>query len=246
MIVVCSGEGVSDLGACSNQLGVCQDASYKLGPLAIVVDSIIEEVLAYSPKETHPSAYRYYSETYLEVRLVQRKKERRGFVLAGRKHGIETGLFYSNAWMLGEIAKELEVAEDDSAIAVLFRDTDGGNSATRDLWLSKHKSMCEGFKRAEFTRGVPMVPRPKSEAWFLCAAKENPYQHCAVLEELSGNDKSPKAVKDQLEDVLGYKATAGNLLDWLENNPLRNAELASQMPSFSAFRERMEEVLQML
>lgn len=28
-----------------------------------------------------------------------------------------------------------------------------------------------------------MVPRPKSEAWLLCALKPNPYQHCAALEE---------------------------------------------------------------
>lgn len=246
MIVVCSGEGVSDLGTCTNQLGVCQDDSYKLGPLTVIVDSVIEEFLGYSPRQVHFASYRYYSESYLGVRLSQKKQERKGFVLAGRKHGLETGLFYSNAWMLGEIAKELEEAENDSAIAILFRDTDGASKAPRDLWISKHASMSEGFKRAEFQRGVPMVPRPKSEAWFLCAAKEQPYQHCGTLEDLPGNDKSPNAAKDQLARVLGVDAKAEHLLRWLENNRLDTEALAEQMPSFLAFRERMKEVLQML
>lgn len=222
------------------------DDTYKLGPLTVIVDSIIEETLEYSPRQVHKSAYRYYSETFLTNRLAERKRERRGFVLAGRKHGVETGLFYSNAWMLGEIAKELEEAENDSAIAVLFRDTDGANKATRDLWINKHLSICEGFKRADFHRGVPMVPRPKSEAWLLCAIKNQPYQHCAALEDLPGNDNSPNAVKDQLAKALKSDATADHLLDWLENNRLHTEELAAQMPSFSAFRQRMKEVLEML
>lgn len=246
MIVVCSGEGVSDLGACTNQLGVCRDDSYKFGPLAVIVDNIIEDALGYSPKNAHESAYRYYSETFLTNRLAERKRERRGFVLAGRKHGVETGLFYSNAWMLGEIAKELEDIENDNAIAILFRDTDGASNATRELWINKHTSICEGFKRADFHRGIPMVPRPKSEAWLLCAIKKQPYQHCTVLEDLPGNDRSPKAVKGQLAKALNNNATADHLLDWLENNRLKTDKLAAQMPSFLAFHQRMREALDML
>lgn len=246
MIVVCSGEGVSDLGACTNQLGACQNDTYKFGPLAVIVDNIIEDTLGYSPKHTHKSVYRYYNETFITNRLAEKKRERRGFILAGRKHGVETGLFYSNAWMLGEIAKELEESEDDKAIAILFRDTDGASKATRELWVNKQTSICEGFKRADFHRGVPMVPRPKSEAWLLCAMKEQPYQHCAALEDLPGNDKSPKAVKGQLAKALKANATADHLHDWLENNRLRTEELAAQMPSFSEFRKRMIEVLDML
>jgi hypothetical protein len=243
MIVVCSGEGVSDLGACNNQLGVCQEDSYFLGPLAIVLDHIIDETLHYSPREVAPETYRYYSESALTHRLAAKKRERRGFVLAGRKHGIETGMFYSNAWMLGEIALELEAEEQDVAVAVLFRDSDGTNSAHRNLWESKYLSIAEGFKRAEFARGVPMVPRPKSESWFLCAMKENAYQHCMALEDLPGNDDSPNSAKRLLSGSLGVDATAANLNSWLDDHRLANEELAGQMPSFSTFYLRMIEVL---
>ncbi|WP_183132430.1 hypothetical protein [Pseudomonas coronafaciens] len=71
-------------------------------------------------------------------------------------------------------------------------------------------------------------------------------QHCAALEKLPGNDNSPNAAKDLLNKELGTKATADELLRWLENNRLRTGALAEQMPSFSAFRHRMREVLQML
>lgn len=246
MIVVCSGEGVSDLGACINHSGFCQDDFYKSGPLTIVIDYIIEEILQYSPLQVHPGTYRYYSEAYLTERLVEKKNQRRSFVFAGRKHGTETGFFYFNAWMLGEITKELEATEQDAAIAVLFRDTDGTNTAPSDIWSQKTLSMEEGFKRAEFTKGVPMMPRPKSESWFICAAKENPYQHCANLEELSGNDKSPNAAKKLLSELLGGEASSERLLTWLENNGMNCRELAGEMPSFAKFYHRLVEVLRQM
>lgn len=244
MIVVCSGEGVSDLGACINHAGFCQDDMYRLGPLTFVIDYIIEEVLQYSPIQTHLGTYRYYSEAYLTQRLAAKKNERRGFVLAGRKHGAETGLFYFNAWMLGEISKELEVEEGDVAIAILFRDSDGTNSAPSDIWAQKRASIEEGFKRAEFARGIPMVPRPKSESWFICATKENPYEHCAELEELSGNDRSPNAAKKMLSEILEGEATSERLVTWLEDNGVDCRKLAEEMPSFAKFYERLINVLQ--
>ncbi|MEG5264891.1 hypothetical protein TRP66_11350 [Pseudomonas sp. JDS28PS106] len=243
MIVVCSGEGVSDLGACINHAGFCQDEMYKLGPLTYVIDCIIEEVMQYSPLQTHLGTYRYYSEAYLTQRLAAKKNERRGFVFAGRKHGVETGLFFFNALMLGEISKELEAAEGDVAVAILFRDSDGTNSDPSDIWEQKKTSIEEGFRRAEFTRGVPMVPRPKSESWFICAAKENPYQHCADLEELSGNDKSPNSAKKMLSTILEGEATNERLLTWLEANGMDCRKLAEEMPSFAKFYERLISVL---
>ncbi|MDP9533791.1 hypothetical protein Q7L38_14540 [Pseudomonas protegens] len=217
---------------------------YRLGPLTFVIDYIIEEVLQYSPLQTHRGIYRYYSEAYLTQRLIEKKRERRGFVLAGRKHGAETGLFFFNAWMLGEISKELETAEEDVAIAILFRDSDGTNSTPSDIGAQKRKSIEEGFKRADFNRGVPMVPKPKSESWFICAAKENPYAHCAELEELPGNDKSPNAAKKVLSAILDGEATSERLIDWLEDNGVDCRKLAEQMPSFAKFHKRLISVLQ--
>ncbi|WP_153070752.1 hypothetical protein [Pseudomonas syringae] len=164
-------------------------------------------------------------------------------ILPGRKHGVDTGLFYLNARMLGEIALQLESELDDKVIAVLFRDSDGTNSSPRDIWERKTLSMIEGFKSANFHRGVPMVPRPKSEVWFLCAMKDNPYQHCASLENLPGNDSSPNSAKNMLSGVLQGEATADVLLRWLCENRLSVQDIAEQMPSFSAFYQRFVEVL---
>ncbi|OAI94453.1 hypothetical protein [Pseudomonas putida] len=246
MIILCSGEGISDLGICDNEIGSCDGNNFRFGPITLVVDSIVNTCLGYSPREVHPESYRYYSESALAARAEARKRERRGFSFAGKKRGIETGFFYINAWMLGEIALELEAAENDSVVAFLFRDSDGTNSSPRDLWSTKASSIEEGFIRADFHRGVPIVPRPKSESWFLCAAKENPYQHCAALEDLPGNDNSPKSAKRALADALGADATADELVNWLTANELDHAALAAQMPSFSAFLERTRSVLMTL
>ncbi|MEW4951377.1 hypothetical protein [Pseudomonas asiatica] len=246
MIVVLSGEGISDLGACNNQIGECRGEFYVPGPLVVAVDGVIATCLDYSPLEVHPETYRYYSESFLAERLKERKRERRGFVLAGKKHGQETGLFYSNAWMLGEVAKKIELEEGDVAVAILFRDADGTNSAPNDLWERKLLSIEEGFKRAEFERGIPMLPRPKSESWFLCAIKPDPYQHCAALENMPGNDNSPNAAKTILAEALGGEATSGALSNWLNENQLNLEALAEQMPSFAAFYEKAKNVFRAL
>jgi hypothetical protein len=73
------------------------------------------------------------------------------------------------------------------------------------------RSMLTGFEVEHISTGVPMIPKPKSEAWILCALRNN-YQHCAKLEDESGNDRSPNPLKQQLEDYLGEPGT-GRLLN---------------------------------
>ena len=50
-----------------------------------------------------------------------------------------------------------------------------------------------------------MIPKPKSEAWLICALKRDPYQVCERLEARSGNDQSPNSLKRELEQLLGIK-----------------------------------------
>ena len=87
-----------------------------------------------------------------------------------------------------------------------------------------------------------MIPQPKSEAWFICALKNQPYQACEGLEDRSGNDNSPNSLKKELAELRG-----GTL-------PIREElnELVSQrqfdidqllLPSFLAFRRDLEAVL---
>jgi hypothetical protein len=146
--------------------------------------------------------------------------------------------------VLAEIAQKKEQEHNDVAIAVLFHDSDGTRSSATGIWEAKWQSMINGFQRAGFSRGVPMLPKPKSEAWLICAAKNQPYQHCDKLEEeLSGNDMSLNPAKIQLGKLLGFdrEPTAEELCDWLEKNPFDFN--ACEMPSFQAFKVELNCVL---
>ncbi|WP_239901688.1 hypothetical protein [Laribacter hongkongensis] len=243
MIVVLSGEGPSDLGLCSNGQGQCRVPEFVPGPMALLVDKEIEDQLGYSVLESTPACYHYLSETCLGERKARRKQNPRSVALPGKKRDQETGYFYVNAWMLGQAALALETQANDCAIAVLFRDCDGTRSADRSLWDAKQQSMLDGFARSGLgERGVPMIPKPKSEAWLLCAIRDG-YQHCARLEDLSGNDRSPNSAKAQLEAAMDGKASATEQRDWLEANGFDHTAVARQMPSYQAFKHSMQAAL---
>ena len=104
--------------------------------------------------------------------------------------------------------------------------------------------MLDGFDEEGFDRGVPMIPKPKSEAWIICAVKSNPYQACGVLEERSGNDNSPNSLKAELELVLGEPATRVKLNSMVSSRRIDIDRI--DMPSFNKFRHRLEEVIEAL
>jgi hypothetical protein len=241
MIVVLSGEGVSDLGQCTNALGECSGDDYQMGAMAILLDKMIEPKMGYSLR-TVPNAYQFVSEAGLQEQLAKRKTEKNKISFSGKKRDQETGYFYINAWMLGEIALTKEQALNDIAIAVLFRDFDGTCSTKSGIWFDKHQSMINGFQRAGFPRGVPMLPKPKSEAWLICAAQKQAYQGCEKLEDLSGNDDSPNSVKNKLDSIFGYHKSASKLCDWLEENSF-DVERAQSMPSFKTFNDDLNRAL---
>ena len=129
-------------------------------------------------------------------------------------------------------------------MAVLFRDSDGTGISPRDDWEQKVDSMVNGFSRAGFDRGVPMVPRPKSEAWLLCALKDPPYQHCARLEDESGNDNSPNSLKRQLAALIGHEPGAEEQSGWVRDGRVDPDRL--NLPSFQAFTLSLNAALDQL
>ncbi|NMG55715.1 hypothetical protein [Aromatoleum aromaticum] len=137
---------------------------------------------------------------------------------------------------------QIETDEADLAIAVFFRDTDGTHSIRGGAWAEKWQSIERGFKRAGFQRGVPMLPKPTSEAWLLCAARTAPYQNCSALEELPGNQVSERHPKKELARVFGEEKSSQALREWLEEHPFE-PDRAMEMSSYRAFRERLTEVL---
>jgi hypothetical protein len=221
----------------------CTDGDYRRGPMAVLVDDLFEGILGYRPIQLTPNACRYYTKRAL-VDRAKALRAVRPMALAGKNKKQETTYFRINALMLAEIALELEEQEGDSSIAILFRDTDGVNSSPNTLWSDKVRSMMTGFEGAGYASGVPMVPRPKSEAWLLCAAKDGAYQACAALEDLPGNDDAPNSAKDQLFTARNGQDSTEELREWLEGSPFDHGAVAAQMPSYRAFHDRLVAVIE--
>jgi hypothetical protein len=137
-------------------------------------------------------------------------------------------------------AKDKQQELKDKIIAILFRDSDGTATADRGLWADKRASMLRGFEDEGFSSGVPMLPKPKSEAWVLCALKGNPYQGCEALEDRSGNDNSPNSLKKELEALCGRLPSREELCEMVRDRRIDYRRI--NMPSFAAFHDRLKEV----
>lgn len=221
--MVLSGEGKTDIGT--------QDA---IGPMTKLIDSLIEKHLGYSiVKRPDLKGLKIFSEAELGMRAKQLRK----LPLRGKKQAVETGLFYQNARALASLARDLK---EEDVIAVLFRDGDGTASSRQTLWQNKMQSMLNGFEVEQFSTGVPMVPKPKSEAWVLCALRDG-YEHCHRLEDESGNDQSPNSLKSQLKKYLGEEPTTDLLNEKIENGEIDIDRI--DMPSANSFKTRLNDVL---
>jgi hypothetical protein len=238
MWFLASGEGPSDIGRCK-QYDPCCDGDFVPGPMGLLADQVIEgrcEISAISQGMMYALSKRA---------LKKHSKYPRAMRLRGRKRPAETVYYFHNACVLAQHAKVLEVEQGQKVVAILFRDADGTHSAGRGERDAKVQSMLDGFAFEGFVRGVPMVPKPKSEAWLLCALKQKePYRHCGSLEDASGNDASPQSLKKQLASALGYAESvvpAADLADLVSDRRVDAMKLS--MPSFVEFRERLEQVI---
>jgi hypothetical protein len=243
MIVVISGEGATDIGGCKDSRGVCEGNNYVPGAMAQIVDLMLAGLWGDSPLKTGKMICVTKKELGLLCRDVTSTEKKQGRLksIPGKKKTQGTGEFFTNAIALANLAKAQEVKHHCLAVAILFRDTDGTRSAERGRWEKKVESMMLGYATAKFPRGVPMVPKPKSEVWLLCAFQKQAYQSCARLEEISGNDDSKNPAKQQLADALALqKKTHRDVPDLIATGGFDPSRI--DMPSFKEFRQRLEEV----
>ncbi|MEO5332793.1 MAG: hypothetical protein H7839_12280 [Magnetococcus sp. YQC-5] len=240
MILVLSGEGATDFGSCTNGFGSCWNQDFAMGPMTVMLEQMLFLRIGYSVCDYQESIH-YISEASLSEKTKNPALKR----FRGKKQPAETGYFYRNAYALGLIAQDLEKSRHDQVIAILFRDCDGTRSAKPGIWDEKRQSMEHGFKRSGFSRGVPMLPKPKSEAWLLCAFKTSPHHNCLSLEELSGNDASANAPKKHLDVFFERHLISDELCEWLKKYPCDFVCLdrMNGMPSFKAFSDRLYQVV---
>jgi hypothetical protein len=238
MYFLFSGEGLTDLGACAGGAATCEGTDYQLGPMTIIVDQIVRSRHRYSPLEA--GCCGFVSRGALVDRASELKAAKKAARLPGKKRARETRYFYNNARVLARIANERRSERKEDVVAVLFRDADTA-TAGRGPWPQKRQSMLDGFTEEGFARGVPMIPKPTSEAWLLCALRENPYRGCAALEDRSGSSRSPHSLKGELKKRLGHPPTREELCELVASGRIDHRSI--DMPSFNAFRERLEAVL---
>ena len=237
MFFLLSGEGVTDMGAGAGVATICEGENFFVGPMAAIVAKVVEAKHQYSILD---GACGFVSEGNVAHRAEELKAVKKKLRLPGKKQAKETRYFFNNARILARFAKEKAAALDDEVVAVLFRDSDGTASAGRGEWHDKRESMLDGFEEEGCDKGVPMIPKPKSEAWLICAWKNHPYQGCEALEGRSGNDTSPNNLKDELAELLDEEVTPDSLREKVgESFDIDRIK----MPSFKAFRDRLEEVI---
>jgi hypothetical protein len=227
MFLILSGEGSSDIGTEND----------KIGPMTKLVDNWIDRRIGYSLIDMQ-------SYTIIpKQQLTERAKQIKPLSRKGKKQQSETRYFYKNARALAVLAhqKSQEIGDDIPLILVLFRDADGTASSDRGEWKDKWQSILAGFEVEQISTGVSMIPKPKSEAWILCALR-NKYQNCMKLEDESGNDDSPSPLKQQLEECLGEPGTRVLLNSKIDDGEI-DIDRIIDMPSLTAFKDRLSEVL---
>ena len=227
MHLVLSGEGNSDLG-----LFCTFNNEFIAGSMYYIVDKIIEKKYDFSYYDGKDELITFIP----KVELTKLTKRLPPFT--GKKGSKGTAYFRNNAIALAKIAKEKSKELDDEVIAILFRDSDGTGSTIDKLWEKKVHSIENGFNIEKFDRGVVMIPKPKSEAWLICALQNKPYENCQKLEERSGNDDSPNNLKDELERF-GIEIETIN--EMIQDGRIDIEKI--DMPSFEYFSKKLKELL---
>jgi hypothetical protein len=233
MLVLVSGEGHTDIGVTAPNRDD-GEPTFLPGPMAHVVDQMIESAISYSVIEF--GFVRHLGRVELS-NLAKELPIKPRFVMPGSKRPQGNAGDYRQAFALAQYASWIESSENDEVLTVLFRDSDGTCSSTASKWQDLVNSIEAAFAAAKYVKGVAMVAKPKQEAWFLCALKKDGYVACHSLEEESGNDNSPIALKKKVEEALGRAADREVLINLVLDRKFDHSKI--DMPSFNAFRDAL-------
>lgn len=228
-----SGEGPTDIGTES------PTGEFLHGPMTLFIDKLATPLLKYSPRETEGKPGDILE--FCSKQKLTGAKKPTIVKLTGKRYGKGRAYFTANAQVLGALANQRMLHEKCPYIAVLFRDGDGSNS--KDEWQEKWDSIKRGFLLENYTYGVPMVPRPKSEAWLLQAHISNT-SSTKTYENRTGNKTSSSNVKEMLETLLKTHPSRQVLVDFIEDGIIDPQIISKACVSFQAFRKALENALQ--
>jgi hypothetical protein len=243
MYFLFSGEGPTDLGSGLQDVELCEGKNYLQGPLALFADKIAEQLLTYSLFDLQCCGFVSKKKLTEEVGNLKPLKKFR-IPRGEMRYEQGTKYFRNNARVLAMIAQKIATEKNDEVIAILFRDSDRKHSSGSTEWEKKRDSILNGFQDENFQHGVPMIPKPVSEAWILCAIyrKENPNRNCNDLENRTHGKGSEHTLKYELEKMLKKMPPTRELL----NEKIQSGEINVDdinLPSFNRFKERLTQVL---
>ena len=240
MYFLFSGEGSTDMGKGPDNSRICEGEDYKLGPMALIVEQIVSDKHKFSPIKQNRCGF--IPKGLLMKKAKNKRPGKKNSTFPGKKKKKETAYFYRTAYAFGILANEESKSRGEPIVAVLFRDSDNRNSSERGEWSDKWESMINGFSNAEFSAGVPMLPKPISEAWLICALKQKrPYKNCDALEKRSPSPRARVSLKKELNDVCRGNSSRSNLCTFVEKRQVDACKI--NMPSFNAFKNRLLEVI---
>jgi len=222
--ILVTGEGSSDIGGSNNGHSISSGASYNLGPMALLAVRILQKIIPDWNEDNIDFQSPNNWMTCISGNELARQAK------GVRKHRPSTKLRKGFVEHANRATTMAGYAKDNGhQLAFYFHDTDKCNFD--DL----HQSIMLGFNGAEGVHGIPMIPKPTSEAWLICGQKQDPYAHCTALEtELSGNDAASdeNAPKKVLARLLGQEATTEQQYEMVTGIDITRID----MPSYNQFK----------
>ncbi len=222
--ILVTGEGSSDMGGSNNGHSISSGASYNLGPMALLAVRLLQKIIPDWNEDNIDFQSPNNWMTCISGNELARQAKR------VRKHRPSTKLRKGFVEHANRATTMAGYAKDNGhQLAFYFHDTD--KCDFDDL----HQSIILGFNGVEGVHGIPMIPKPTSEAWLICGQKQDPYAHCTALEtELSGNDAASdeNAPKKVLARLLGQEATTEQQYEMVTGIDITRID----MPSYNQFK----------
>ncbi|ELR5204380.1 hypothetical protein RG287_RS10490 [Providencia rettgeri] len=222
--ILVTGEGCSDMGGSNNGQSISTGEFYNLGPMALLAVRLLQKIIPdwneYNIDFQSPNNWM----TCISGNELARQAK------GVRKHRPSTKLKKGFVEHANRATTMAGYAKDNGhQLAFYFHDTD------RCDFDDLHQSIMLGFNGIEGVHGIPMIPKPTSEAWLICGLKQDPYAHCTALEtQLSGNDAASdnNAPKKVLAQLLGDEATTDLQYELVNGIDVTRIN----MPSYNQFK----------
>ncbi len=230
--ILVTGEGSSDMGGSNNGQPISTGEFYNLGPMALLAVRLLQKIIPDWNEDNIDFQSPNNWMTCISGNELARQAK------GVRKHRPSTKLKKGFVEHANRATTMAGYAKDNGhQLAFYFHDNDKFD------FDDFHQSIMLGFNGIDGVHGIPMLPKPTSEAWFICGRKQDPYAHCTALEtELSGNDaaSNENAPKKVLARFLGQEATTEQQYEMVTGIDITRID----MPSYNQFKTDLTKAIE--